>query len=124
MRRHTLYTGSLLGLLLIAMSPTAPAAIEPLSGRGVAEADPAPPDTLAASASVGTPLILSLPPQVGDAPVSRYTILRGPSLSGVAGHSFTWITEGVDPDTYDVSLQANHPNAPPDTLVLQIEVQS
>lgn len=123
MRQHNFYIGSLVGLLLIVMPSTVVDAIEPLNLRGVAESRLAPPDTLTTSAAVGTPVILSLPDQVGDAPVAQYTILRGPALSGVAGHSFTWITQDIDPDTYDVSLQANHPDAPPDTLVLRIDVQ-
>lgn len=85
---------------------------------------PSPPDTLRATTSVGSPLILSLPAQLNDTPVSRYTVLEGPSLCGVAGRSFTWIPKGTDPDTYGVRLQAQHADAPADTLVLRINLQS
>lgn len=84
----------------------------------------APPiDTLYPTVDTGEPLILSLPSELDDSPVSQYSLIRGPSLSGVAHHSFTWMTDSVDPDTYEVMLQANHPETSPDTLLLQVEVQ-
>jgi hypothetical protein len=83
-----------------------------------------PPDTLRSSTTAGTPLIRSLPAERNGAAVSRYLILDGPALSGVAGRSFTWIPRGAEPGTYDVRLQAQHMDAPADTLVLRITVES
>jgi hypothetical protein len=85
---------------------------------------PSPPDTLRSSTTPGTPLIRSLPAELNGAAVSRYVLLEGPALSGVAGRSFTWIPTDAEPNTYDVRLQARHPDAPADTLLLQIDVQS
>lgn len=82
------------------------------------------PDTIRASGRVGLPLILSLPARLADNPVTRYTTLQGPALSGVAGRSFTWITKDARPGTSDVHLKAHHPDAPPDTLVLRIRLES
>lgn len=82
------------------------------------------PDTLQASATTGTPLILSLPAEVNDRPVTRYRPLQAPALSGVAGRSLTWILRDVEPGTYALTLQARRPNADPDTLVVQVDVQS
>lgn len=86
--------------------------------------DPSLPDTLRAATTTGTPLIRSLPAELNDRSVSRYVVVEGPSLSGVAGRSFTWIPEGAAPGTYDVHLRAQHPDAQPDTLVLRIELNS
>lgn len=83
-----------------------------------------PPDTLRSSATTGTPFIRSLPGRINETPVSRYVILDGPALSGVAGRSFTWIPTDAQPNTYDVHLQALHADAPADTLVLQITLES
>lgn len=115
-------------LLLLGLKQTTPrlSISNPSAAPRVAEAEPAllPPDTLRASTTAGTPLIRSLPAQLNNTPVSRYMILEGPALSGVAGRSFTWIPKSTDPGTYDVRLQAQHPDAPADTLVLLIELDS
>ena len=81
------------------------------------------PDTIRSSIPAGTPLVRSLPGEVNGARVTRYGILEGPALSGVAGRSFTWITRGTSPGTYDIRLLASHPDAAPDTLVMQIEIE-
>lgn len=106
-------------LLLGLTSPPPKRIVEPAAPLQVA---PMLPDTLRTDATAGTPLVLSLPSEIGDAPVARYTVLQGPSLCGVAGRSFTWITQGVAPDTHDVRLHAHHPDAQPDTLVVRIEI--
>jgi hypothetical protein len=84
----------------------------------------APPDTLRASAEPGTPLILTLPTELDGRSVKRYSLLRGPALSGVAGRSFTWIPQGAEPGMHEALLRGHAPNAPPDTLVLRINLQS
>lgn len=115
-------------LLLLGLTQMVPrlSASKPSAGPRVAAAEPVPlpPDTLRLSTTAGTPLIRSLPAQLNEAPVSRYGILAGPTLSGVAGRSFTWIPTDAEPGTYDVRLQAQHPDAPADTLVLQITLES
>jgi hypothetical protein len=116
----------LMVLILLGVWQTVPviSVSQPSTAPRVAAPAPAPslPDTLR-STTTGTPLIRSLPAELNGAAVSRYLILDGPALSGVAGRSFTWIPKGTDPDTVDVRLQARHPDAPADTLVLQIDVQ-
>ncbi len=129
MSRYWLVVAILLGVLVVlglAPPPATPGSLEPSSTLRVAPsaAPPPPSDTLRSSSPVGTPLLLSLPATLNDVPVTRYTILRGPSLSGVAGQSFTWIPRDIDPGTYDVQLRAHHPNAEPDTLVLRIDIES
>jgi hypothetical protein len=96
------------------VEPTAPSRVAP------ALAAPFPTDTLRTDATTGTPLILPLPAELRGAPVSRYTLLQGPALSGVAGRSLTWVPQGTDPGTYDIRLHAHHPDAQPDTLVVQV----
>lgn len=111
-------------VLLLGMAGEAQSSFEPPTTPRVAATVVAPPDTLQSSATVGTPFIRSLPNELNDTPVTGYAVLRGPSLSGVAGHSLIWIPRGVSPGTYDVHLRADHPEASPDTLVVRIEVQS
>ena len=106
---------------------TSPAPFEPTSGPRVAPVlspDTLPPDTLRTSAEPGTPLILTLPSELDGRSVEHYTLLRGPALSGVAGRSFTWIPEGADPGVHEALLRPHAPDAPPDTLVLRIDLQS
>jgi hypothetical protein len=125
MSRPLFAVGTLLLFLLLGPEP------DPL-GTGLFEPALAPrvaahraaPDTLRTTATPGTPLILPLPETLRDAPVTRYTVRRGPALSGVAGRSFTWIPRGTAPGTYDVLLHAHHPDARPDTLVVRIDLQS
>ena len=95
------------------VEPTAAAWVAPALGSHL-------PDTLRTNATTDAPLILSLPAELGGAPVSRYTVLRGPALCGVAGRSFTWVAPGTDPGTYDIRLHAHHADVQPDTLVVQI----
>lgn len=130
-----MHSARLTGLGLIAIfllglglgdGPTPPSPLEPSLEPWVApdwtyEAPPI--DTLRPTVEVGTPLILALPSELDAAPVDRYSLIRGPSLSGVVDHSFTWIPHSVEPDTYDVLLQASRPDAPPDTLLVRVEVQ-
>ena len=101
---------------------TSPASFEPTSGPRVAPV--LSPDTLRTSAEPGTPLILTLPSELDGRSVEHYTLLRGPALSGVAGRSFTWIPEGADPGVHEALLRPHAPDAPPDTLVLRIDLQS
>lgn len=109
-------------LLLSTVAAAGPSAFEPATAPRVAAATP--PDTLQASVATGTPLVRSLPPSLNGAPVTRYSILKSPALSGTAGYSFTWITRGTAPGTYTIPLRATHANAAPDTLVVQVKVQA
>lgn len=115
------------GILVAAVSllglDVSPGTVEPTAASRVAAAHvPSPPDTLRASATVGTPVVLSLPGELRDKPVTRYTLLQGPALCGVAGRSFTWIPKDAAPGTYEVPLHAHHPDAEPDTFVVQIDL--
>jgi len=96
--------------------------LEPATGPQVAPS--VPPDTVRASAEPGTPLVLTLPAELSGRSVERYSLLRGPALSGVAGRSFTWIPQGAEPGTHQVLLRTHTPDTPPDTLVLRIDLQS
>lgn len=101
---------------LLASSDVEPTA----SSRVAAPSFVPPPDTLRTDAPTGTPVVLSLPAELRNAPISRYTLLQGPALCGVAGRSFTWIPKNTDAGTYDIRLQAHRPDAQPDTLVVRI----
>ena len=102
---------------------TAVGPFEPTTAPRVApEAPPA--DTLRAAAEPGTPLLLPLPPTLAGRTVVRYTLLRGPALSGAAGRSFTWIPKDAAPGMHEVLLRAHRPDAPGDTLVLRVDLQS
>lgn len=101
-----------------------PGSFEHTTGPRVAPDISAPPDTLHASAERNTPLILSLPSSLENRAVQRYTLLRGPALSGVAGRSFAWIPQGAETGPHEALVQAHHRNAPPDTLVLRIDLHS
>ena len=121
-----LVVGALLVALVVlgaAPSSLVSLEVEPAAASRVARASiAAPPDTLRENATTDTPLILSLPADLDGAPITRYTVLRGPALCGVAGRSFTWIPNGTAPGTYDVLLHAHPPDAEPDTLVVQIDL--
>jgi hypothetical protein len=108
-------------LLLFGTADEARSSFEPSTAPRVAAT---PPDTLQVSATAGTPLIRSLPATFRGTPVTRYTVLRGPALCGVAGRSLTCILEETQPGPYDISLHAHHPDAPSDTLVVRVNVQS
>lgn len=127
MSQRWLPVGALLAAVLLLGLSTPPArSLKPDATLRVAATPPghSPPDTFRSSTTTGTPLIRSLPPRINDAPVSRYVILDGPALSGVAGRSFTWVSTDAEPGTYDVRLRASHPDAQPDTLVLRITLES
>jgi hypothetical protein len=111
-------------LLLIGTAPGSASFVEPANSSRVAAPTFPPADTVRASVPAGTPLIRPLPPDLNGGPVARYTLLRGPALSGVAGRSLTWITRNVFPGTYDLCLRAARPDAAPDTLIVRVEVQS
>lgn len=115
--------GLLTLLILGATLPSAP--FQPTTAPRVATAPSTPqvPDTLRASAERDTPLILSLPSSVENRSVAEYRLLRGPALSGVAGRSFTWIPHGAHPGRYEAMLGVRHPDPPPDTLVIRIDLQ-
>ncbi|MFB6247541.1 MAG: hypothetical protein ABEL97_03130 [Salinibacter sp.] len=98
--------------------------VEPVTAPWVAASVAPASDTLRAEVAAGRSLIQALPAEVGGTPVTGYAVLRGPALCGVAGRSFTWITRGTAPGTYDVRLRAAHPGTAPDTLVLRIDVRS
>ena len=88
--------------------------------------DSPPPDTLRATAEVGTPFITVLPEQVNGTNVVRYRLLRAPALGGVAGRSVTWIPRPSDADSTRTLLLRTVPPADtlaPDTLVLRIDVE-
>jgi hypothetical protein len=111
-------------LVLLGTVGAASDVVEPVTAPRVAGPAVPPPDTLRPTVAAGRSLIQTLPDEVGGAPVTGYTVLQGPALCGAAGRSFTWITRGVTPGTYDVRLRATHPGAAPDTLVLRVDVQS
>ncbi len=112
--------GMCLCLLGAASSRPALRTVEPAPEPWVAQ--PSLPDTLEARVVAGETLIHTLPGGDENGAAS-YRMLRGPALSGVAGRSLTWITRGVAPGTYRLRLQAQRPDAAPDTLVLRVEVQ-
>lgn len=124
----------LTGLLLLASAvlalgvgePSSSSPLEPDTDPWVAPSGSTvipPVDTLHPTVEAGEPLILSLPTELDASPVSQYSLIQGPSLSGIADHSFTWMTHSVDPGTYEVMLEATRPDASPDTLLLRVEVQ-
>ena len=101
-----------------------PGSLEPITAPRVALPLAAPPDTLRTSAEPGRPLILTLPAELRGQSVERYSLLQGPALSGVAGRSFTWIPQGAEPGMHEALFRIHTPEAPADTLVLRIELQS
>lgn len=116
---HRLAAALLTGSLLLGLGGNASVSgIEPAIGARVAQND-----TVRASMTAEEPLILTLPSVVGDHEVDEYRMLHGPSLSGVAGRSFTWIPQNVAPGTYDIRLSARHADTASDTLVVRIDVQ-
>lgn len=126
MSRLWLSTVFVLGLLALPRFEHVPVAsdgFEPSATARVAAPSPSD-DTLRTATAATTPLIVSLPTELQGAPVTRYSVLQAPALSGVADRSLTWIPRGTGPGTYDVRLHAHHSNAAPDTLVVQITVES
>jgi len=110
-------------LMDLPASLLASSGVEPTAASRVAATPVAfPPDTLRTDATTGAPVVFSLPPELRGTPVSRYTVLQGPALCGVAGRSLTWIPKNANPGTYDIRLQAHRPDAQPDTLVVQIKL--
>lgn len=103
---------------------TSPGSFEPTNSLRVAATLSAPPDTLRTAAEPDTPLILTLPAELNGRSVERYSLLRGPALSGVAGRSFTWIPTGAEPGLHEALLRADSPDAPGDTLVVRIDLSS
>jgi hypothetical protein len=98
--------------------------LKPPTDPWAAHSRAASPDTLRASAEPGTPFILTLPAELNGRSVERYSLLRGPALSGVAGRSFTWIPQGAEPGMHEVLLRGHAPDAPADTLLLRIDLSS
>ena len=103
---------------------TSVGSFEPTNEPRVAATLESPPDTLRASAEPGTPLLLTLPAELDGNSIDRYSLLRGPALSGVAGRSFAWIPEGTEPGTHEALLRPHAPDMPADTLVLRIDLHS
>jgi hypothetical protein len=108
--------------------------VEPAVREGVARPSPGAPDrrsrvrapaadTLQRDVQAGETIIVALPASLDAGPVDRYRLLQGPALSGVADRSFAWVTNAVDPGTYDVRLAAETDAAAPDTLVLRVTVR-
>ena len=126
----TLLPRTALALLALGMlgpvGPQGRTAVEPFEPATAPRVAPeAPPtDTLRAAAEPGTPLLLLLPPTLAGRTVARYTLLRGPALSGAAGRSFTWIPTDAAPGMHEVLLRAHRPDAPGDTLVIRIDLSS
>jgi hypothetical protein len=112
-----MHVGSAL-LLCATLLGLSPAATSPAARSS------APPDTVTSTVTAGAPLVRSLPTSLDNAPVARYSVLKGPALSGAAGYSFTWLTRDTAPGTYAIALQALHPDAAPDTLVVQVTLLS
>jgi len=125
MSRLWLSTVFVLGFLALPRFGHVPFASDEFEPSATARVAPSSlPDTLRTSTDGASPLIVSLPAELQETPVTRYSVLQAPSLSGVADRSFTWIPRGTGPGTYDVRLQAHHSNAAPDTLVVQVTVES
>ena len=97
--------------------------LQPESAPWVAPGPRSLPDTVRTTTRAGTPLTLSLPDALDGRSVGRYSLLRGPALSGVAGRSFTWIPEGTAPGVYHARLRAESTSTSPDTLVVQIRLR-
>ena len=108
--------------------------VEPAVPEGVARPSPVKPprrshvrapatDTLQRDVQAGETLIVALPASLEAGPVDRYRLLQGPALCGVTDRSFAWVTNAVDPGTYDVRLAAETGAAAPDTLVLRVTVR-
>jgi len=99
---------------------------EPISAERVARANSGaiPTDTVRASTTGPLPVVLSLPSRVSGIPVLEYHIVEAPALAGVAKRSFTWIPGGSAPGLYHARLEAVHPDAESDTLVVEIELSS
>jgi hypothetical protein len=97
--------------------------LQPESAPWVAPGPRSVPDTVRTATRTGTPLTLSLPDALDGHSVARYSLLRGPALSGVAGRSFTWIPEGTAPGVHHALLRAESTNTSPDTLVVQIRLR-
>jgi hypothetical protein len=124
MSRHILTIVTLgIGLCLLGVVPadSTPRTVEPVAAPWVAQTSP--PDTLESRVVAGEALIRTLPGTTNGSPVASYRMLQGPALSGVAGRSLTWITRDIAPGTYTLCLQAQRPDAGPDTLVVRVEVQ-
>jgi hypothetical protein len=119
---------SLFALLLLGLvgnrDVTSPGSFEPTTTPRVARTLSGLADTVRTSAQPNTPLLLSLPTELNGRSVERYSLLRGPTLSGVAGRSFTWIPQGATPGLHEALLRAHLPEASPDTLVLRIDLSS
>ncbi|GIV61470.1 MAG: hypothetical protein KatS3mg044_0336 [Rhodothermaceae bacterium] len=81
-----------------------------------------PPDTLASRVRAGRPLILALPDSLGGHPVIRYAALHVPAMSRLEGRSFLWRTFPADAGTYHWRFAAERPAAPPETLVVRVDV--
>jgi hypothetical protein len=127
----TPFTRVALSLLVIALlgttgnrDVTSPDSFEPTIGPRVAQISVPLPETLRVEAGPDPPLILSLPAEVNGRSVDRYRLLQGPALSGVAGRSFTWLPQDADPGPHEALLRTHAPDAPADTLVLRIDLQS
>lgn len=123
---RALHFGSVLTLCLLLLGTASEFATVDNVSRVDSDSFPAtaPPDTLTATVSAGTPLVRSLPDTVDGTRVTRYAVLNGPALCGTAGRSFTWITRDVSPGAHDIRLLANHPEADPDTLLFRINIDS
>jgi len=103
---------------------TSVGSFEPTNEPRVAATLAAQLDTLRASAEPDTPLLLTLPAELDGHSIDRYSLLRGPALSGVAGRSFAWIPKGAEPGTHEALLRSHASDMPADTLVLRIDLQS
>lgn len=94
----------------------------PAAHHRVANIGPTAPDTLRYQVTAGTVFITDLPPSLDAGPVESYAIIRAPSMSWLVDRSFFWRTATADAGTHSIRLRAEAANAPPDTLVLQIDV--
>jgi|GEM_PF-6604608 len=82
------------------------------------------PDTLKRTVRAGEVLILALPDSLDAKRVLSYHILRAPALSWLVDHSFFWRTMLPDTSRHRILIGINRtPGAPPDTLILEVDVK-
>lgn len=81
---------------------------------------PSGPNVIRESVMGGDVLIVSLPDTLTGTPVTRYTLLRAPTMSWLVDHSFMWRTHPDDAGRHDVLIRAD---GPADTLFLSVLVE-
>ena len=106
-------------LLFLSISSRALLQTSALRGRSIGTAAV---DSLQYTTQAGEVLIIDLPGEPGTENLVRYALLRAPTLSWLVGDSFFWRTREKDAGLHELLFRATYSNAPPDTLVLQVDV--